>query len=193
MSLPSLPPRPGRAARRPLPLRCRRRSLSGPKPIRLPGGVGSSQTWKPRGCIRHFDTDPLGELPGGEASSPLPVRAETDTPAPGVSPVRPAQAANFVGRSNMSANDVISDRGYWQGLPNNETVDAGQTTVARSASAARRATGEKVATANVAPWPMADRGNERAPGVGALSYAAQPASTVARMLPSSASTLGSRQ
>ena len=121
-----------------------------------------------------------------QASSPLPVRAETDTPASGVSPVRPAQAANSVGRSNMSANDVITDRGYWQGLPSNDTADAGQTTVARSASAARRATGEKVATANVAPWPVADRGNERAPGVGALSYAAQPASTVARTLPSSA-------
>ncbi len=107
------------------------------------------------------------------AQAPLPVRAETDAPAKAVAPVRPAQAANVVGRANLSANDVINDRGYWQGLPGADTAaDAGQTTVTRSTPASRRA-GEKVATANIAPWPIADRGNDRAPSVGALGYAPQ--------------------
>jgi hypothetical protein len=121
-----------------------------------------------------------------QAPSPLPVRAETDSPSKGVAPVRPAQAASLVGRSNPSANDVINDRGYWQGLPSTDTADAGQTTVARSAPGSRRAANEKVATASVAPWPIADRGNDRAPSVGALGYAPQTAPTVARTQPAAA-------
>jgi hypothetical protein len=119
------------------------------------------------------------------AQAPLPVRAETDAPAKTVVPVRPAQAASVVGRSNLSANDVINDRGYWQGLPSTDAADAGQTTVARSTHASRR-TGEKVATANVAPWPIADRGNDRAPSVGALGYAPQATPALARTQPAAA-------
>ncbi len=96
----------------------------------------------------------------------LPVRAETDQPAQ----VRSVPAA--ADRSNSSANNVINDRGYWQGLPSADSADAGQTSVSRSTPAARRAT-EKVATASVAPWPIDDRTKDRAPCVGALGYAPQ--------------------
>ena len=95
-------------------------------------------------------------------------------------PVRPAQAASPVAQSSTtaSANAVINDRGYWQGLPSAEPVDVARTTVPRSTPASRRAAA--VATANVAPWPLADRGNDRTPTVGALSYAAQPPSLASR-------------
>jgi hypothetical protein len=116
-----------------------------------------------------------------KASSPLPVRAETDRP----SPSRASPVANLPGRSNSSANDVINDRGYWQGLPGEDTADAGQTTVVRSSAPVRRAA-EKVATASVAPWPINDRTNDRGPSVGALGYAPQATSGVARAVPSSA-------
>ena len=89
-------------------------------------------------------------------------------------------------RSNSSANDVINDRGYWQGLSSVELrrcrTDHRGT---RSTPAARRAT-EKVATASVAPWPITERTKDRAPSVGALGYAPQRTPSTARALPSSA-------
>ena len=112
------------------------------------------------------------------ASARLPVVAQTDS-------VSPSQEAKATVRPHASANNVFNDRGYWQGLPSTDSADAGQNTVARSAPAARRVT-EKVATASVAPWPMNDRTNERAPAVGALGYAPQGTPTVARTQPSSA-------
>lgn len=118
-----------------------------------------------------------------QAPSPLPVRAESDASDKNAAPVRPAHAASLVGRENLSANDVINDRGYWQGLPSTDASDTSQSTVTRSTPATRRAAADKVATANVAPWPIADRGNDRAPSVGALGYAPQAAPTAARMPP----------
>jgi hypothetical protein len=109
-----------------------------------------------------------------------PIRAESvDKP----SQVRSVPAA--ADRPNSSANNVINDRGYWQGLPSGDTADAGQSSVSRSAPAARRAT-EKVATASVAPWPINDRTKDRGPNVGALGYAPQATPSSARTLPSSA-------
>ena len=94
-------------------------------------------------------------------------------------PARSAQAANLVAhdRAGPSANAVINDRGYWQGLPSAEPVNVARTTVARSTPASRRAA---VATANAAPWPLADRRGDRTSAVGALSYAAQPPSLTER-------------
>ena len=62
-----------------------------------------------------------------------------------------------------SANAVINDRGYWQGLPSAEPVDAAQTTVTRSTPASRRtaavATAERraVAAGGSRQRPDADR------------------------------------
>jgi hypothetical protein len=113
---------------------------------------------------------------------------------------RPAQAASLVGRSNVSANDVINERGYWQG-PNGEAPEAASanTPVANAprpgptaAPAPRRApaastSAEPVSTASVTasatPWPLADRGNNE-PIPNALAYAAQPTPiAAARTLP----------
>jgi uncharacterized protein YcbK (DUF882 family) len=97
--------------------------------------------------------------------------ASTPIRADSVAPLRPAQDAGIVGHPSLSANDIINDRGYWQGLPTADAADAGQTAVSRTSPAPRRA--ERVAAANLAPWPLVDRGNDRAPGVGALGYAPQ--------------------
>ncbi len=95
-------------------------------------------------------------------------------------PARPAQAASLVAHDSAlpSANAVINDRGYWQGLPSAEPVNAARTTVARSKPATRPSAA--VATANAAPWPLTNRGGDRTPPVGALSYAEQPASLTSR-------------
>ena len=97
--------------------------------------------------------------------------------------VRPAQAASLVARTNISANDVVSandiitQRGYWQGLPSAEATDAPQVGAARPTPAQRRpaavASAEPGTTASVAPWPLADR-TDSEPLPNTLAYAAQP-------------------
>src|SRR6185295_708446 len=88
-------------------------------------------------------------------------------------PVRPAQAASLFARANQpsgetSANDVIAQRGYWQGLP---AAEDATTTVARTTPGSRRGA-EQETTASVAPWPLPERDNRAAAGT--LAYAAQP-------------------
>jgi uncharacterized protein YcbK (DUF882 family) len=111
---------------------------------------------------------------------------------------RPAQASSLVARSTMpagsvSANDVIRDRGYWQGLPSVEAQDLPKSTAptprAAAAAAPKRpastttASAEPATTASVAPWPLANRG-ENEPIPSALSYASQPTPiAAARTLP----------
>ncbi|MET0530946.1 MAG: hypothetical protein ABW003_21840, partial [Microvirga sp.] len=84
-----------------------------------------------------------------------------------------AQVANSPA-PNAPASNVISDRGNWQGPANAEPAENTQTTVTRTTAGSR--TPAKVATANAAPWPIVERkSDDRAPAVGALSYAPQPA------------------
>jgi hypothetical protein len=91
-------------------------------------------------------------------------------------PVRLAQASSLVARTNVSANDVIIERGFWQGLPNvepTEAVKARAPAPVRRVASADPGTTATVATASVTPWPLSDRtGNE--PPASALAYAAQP-------------------
>lgn len=100
--------------------------------------------------------------------------------------VRPARAAAEVAPTNLSANDIINERGYWRGLP--EPADAPAVTTARTpAPAARRAavvaSAEPANSANATPWPIADRSSSE-PIPNALAYAAQPASiATARSVP----------
>ena len=101
-------------------------------------------------------------------------------------PIRLAQMQT-PDRINGTANDVINGRGYWQGMPSAEPVEASPAANSRvpqtATPAARRpattaagpaATGSTPTTnAGVAHWPLAD-GTEREPLPNALSYASQP-------------------
>ena len=90
-----------------------------------------------------------------------------------VGALRPASliARASISAPSVSANEIINERGYWQGLPSAEATDTPQAGAAgpAPAPAARRA----IASAAAAPWPLADRG-ERDAIPNALAYAAQP-------------------
>jgi uncharacterized protein YcbK (DUF882 family) len=96
------------------------------------------------------------------------------------------QPASLIARasisaSTISANDIINERGYWQGPPSAEPADTPQVSAPRATSAPtpRRA----IASAAAAPWPIADR-TDSEPIPNALAYAAQPTPiAVARALP----------
>jgi uncharacterized protein YcbK (DUF882 family) len=105
-------------------------------------------------------------------------------------PVRIAQATGVAAQVDVSANDIINDRGYWRG-PSAEPADAPQVGAARATStaASRRAgtvataSADPAAAASATPWPLIDRA-EREPMPNALAYAAQPTPiAVARTLP----------
>ncbi len=112
-------------------------------------------------------------------------------------PVRIAQATGVVAQTDVSANDIINDRGYWRG-PSAEPADAPQVGAARATStaASRRAgtvataSADPAATASATPWPLIDRA-EREPMPNALAYAAQPTPiAVARTLPIGPGSMG---
>ncbi len=96
-------------------------------------------------------------------------------------PVPAPRIASVLARANVSANDVINERGYWQGLPSLDAADASpQVGAARTAPSAtpRRA----IASAVAAPWPLTDRSDSEP--MSALAYAAQPTPiAAARALP----------
>jgi uncharacterized protein YcbK (DUF882 family) len=109
--------------------------------------------------------------------------------------MRPASASSLVAQANIpandavSANDIIAQRGYWQGLPSAADADAPQANAAaRPAPAPRRpavtASADSVTTASVRPaWPLADP-SDNEPIPNALAYAAQPTPiAAARALP----------
>jgi uncharacterized protein YcbK (DUF882 family) len=96
--------------------------------------------------------------------------------------LRPAQAASLVGRAQVSANDVISERGYWQLTPDTPQPAAKaetRTAPARPVAAVTLASADN--TGSVAPWPIRERGEPAGP---ALAYAAPEAPAAApRALP----------
>jgi uncharacterized protein YcbK (DUF882 family) len=133
-------------------------------------------------------------VPTLEADKEIAVAASTSIPAPAgyemasasAKPVRLAQAGNLLDGvnatvNNATANDVINERGYWQGLPSAETVEVppinnsrvtpASTATPRRAVAAANA--DPAVTASVARWPLADR-SESEPLPNALAYASQP-------------------
>jgi uncharacterized protein YcbK (DUF882 family) len=109
-------------------------------------------------------------------SEPVPISVRYEFASVTSTSVGALQPASLIARASISAtsisaNDIVNDRGYWQGLPSAEAVNMPQVGAARPAPApaARRA----IASAAAAPWPIADRGaSEAIPN--ALSYAAQP-------------------
>jgi len=64
------------------------------------------------------------------------------------------QPASPVARASVSANDIINDRGYWQGLPSAETVDAPQVSASRVASAPAPRRAIASAAAARGHWPI---------------------------------------
>jgi uncharacterized protein YcbK (DUF882 family) len=77
---------------------------------------------------------------------------------------RPAQAASLI-----SANDIINERGYWQGLVETpeRPVPPADIPKARTAAVAEAPITGSVARGSLAPWPMPDR----APARDAMAYA----------------------
>jgi hypothetical protein len=119
------------------------------------------------------------------ASEPAPVPAGYQVASATSKPEGAPRTASVVARANVSANDVINERGYWQGLPSLDAADAPQVGAARTAPSAtpRRA----IASAVAAPWPLTDR-SDSAP-MSALAYAAQPTPiAAARALPAEPGT-----
>jgi uncharacterized protein YcbK (DUF882 family) len=129
-----------------------------------------------------------------EADKEIAVAASTSIPAPAdyemasasAKPVRLAQAGNLLDGANATANnatsnDVINERGYWQGLPSAESVEVppinnSRVTPASTATPRRAvatANADPTVTASVARWPLADR-SESEPLPNALAYASQP-------------------
>jgi uncharacterized protein YcbK (DUF882 family) len=124
------------------------------------------------------------------------ILAQDDTVAQSTKSSRPAQGASLVAQaeapSEVSANDVINQRGFWQGLPSAEPLQprpasAASVSAQRPAAAKRTtASADPATTASVSPsWPLAGRG-ENEPAPNALAYAAQPTPiAAARAIPSS--------
>ena len=114
-------------------------------------------------------TTPEAEPSGGfslASASSQPVRA-----------ARPSQAASLVNQPAASANDIINERGYWQGL-----IEPERPTPPADIPNARVASAENPITGSVAmPWPMPDR---RA-AADSLAYA--PANQSVEVQPGSAS------
>lgn len=133
------------------------------QPVRAPSRQQSRQPQEPEAA-------PSGFSLASVSSQPVPA-------AP-----RPAQAASLVGsQPNISANDVIQERGYWSGLvdmperpvPPADIPEA--RTETRTAAAEAPITGS-VARGSLAPWPMPDRRANR----DALAYAPATDTLVAR-------------
>jgi uncharacterized protein YcbK (DUF882 family) len=126
-----------------------------------------------------------------DAAAKAPVGASSESAPEPARPLRLAQASGLVAPgSTVSANDVVSERGYWQGLPGVESAQAPPPAAPRvPAQAVRRpaaaggASADPATTASLAPWPFA-RPADSDSMPSALAYAAQPTPiAAARPLP----------
>jgi uncharacterized protein YcbK (DUF882 family) len=124
-------------------------------------------------------------------SEPTSLAARYEVATAASNSVGELQAASLIARASISAmtisaNDIINERGYWQGPPRAEAAETPPVSASRTAPAPtpRRA----IASAAAAPWPIADR-PESEPIPNALAYAAQPTPiAVARALPAESPT-----
>src|SRR5262245_51076779 len=125
---------------------------------------------------------PSGQITASASDfQPIPISARYEFASVTSKSVGALQPASLIARASISAtsisaNDIINDRGYWQGLPSAEAAETPQVATSRPTSAptARRA----IASAAAAPWPIADR-NAGDASPNALSYRAQPRPTAA--------------
>jgi uncharacterized protein YcbK (DUF882 family) len=102
-------------------------------------------------------------------------------------PIRVAEATSVVTPAEMSANDVINARGYWQGLPSSEPAAAPRPGPARTASGSRRSPTVALASAEaetitVSPWASIVRSQTEAMP-SALSYASEATPIATRATP----------
>jgi uncharacterized protein YcbK (DUF882 family) len=132
-------------------------------------------------------TEPRSEKSAAAANPKLASASSSEVQAKS-KPIRVAQAASLAVRADVSANDIINERGYWQGLPNSEAADAPKAGQARAAANPRRTPGvalasaEPVTTVTVSPWASIDRSaNEAMPN--ALAYASEATPIAARATP----------
>ena len=84
------------------------------------------------------------------ASKPATYEVASAESRPVLLPPRPIQTASL---ASISPADIINERGFWQGMPDQIDTPASNT---RSTTAARRAD-PVAAAASLAPWPMPER------------------------------------
>ena len=106
------------------------------------------------------------------AAKPAPVTYEVASVTSKPVQLPPARTASLVApaatptsamptSAMMSPNSIISERGFWQGLPETnapQTIPAARTAApARRPAATQVASAEPVTTASLAPWPLPER------------------------------------
>jgi uncharacterized protein YcbK (DUF882 family) len=156
-----------------------------------PAATRTAEAKKPAPKVSDKTSNKSTERPAAVAAAPAPAARPTQPQAGGFNlasassrPVdlRPAGATSLVNGGSRSANDVISERGFWQTTP-----DSGaQMSAAAKAAAARVATADPATTSSTStPWPMPSR----EPTGSALAYAptSHPAAA-SRPAPASAPT-----
>jgi uncharacterized protein YcbK (DUF882 family) len=140
---------------------------------RAADSVSHSETAEPKAAVKPVVVAaavPLPRTRPGAKPATFEVAAATSKPAQ----IRPAQMASLIAPAALSSNDVINERGLWQGFA---PTDAPQVSAAaRTGAPARRpantevASADPVTTASLAPWPLPER-SERLATAGALAYA----------------------
>jgi hypothetical protein len=164
-----------------------------PMPKSRPGAVAepAQQAQQPTG----FNLASASSQPVREPARPEPRQEARPAPAVEAAPSgfslasansqqvpapRPAQAASLVGSQPAlpSANSVISERGYWQGLVENAERPVPPAAIPEARPAAVAEAPITGSVGGAAPWPMPDR------AAGALAYA--PPNTVVESRPGQA-------
>src|SRR5262249_37223040 len=158
--------------------------------------VADTRTQKSAPRIEKTVERPVTTAATPAAAPPLPARPATFEMASASSKpvqIRPAQAASLLDRGTSSPNgdgtatNVISERGFWQGLPDTEALQT--SVVAQTSTPVRRPAGTVAAadptvTGTVAPWPAREATNA------ALAYA--PVAHPAAQSPKSTATATAR-
>jgi uncharacterized protein YcbK (DUF882 family) len=136
-------------------------AAAAPKPAAKPEGFQvASATSKTIATFVNPDDQPAPAQAKPAASFEL--AAATSKPA------RPAQTTSLATGANVTANDVINERGYWQG-PSEPAAAAPKRPAGTAVASADPKT-----TASIAPsWPLAEGKDDSRPA-NALAYAAQP-------------------
>ena len=98
-----------------------------------------------RGGRRYARPPAVAAAPAKPVATPATYQVASATSQP----VRPAHAASLMARADATANDIINDRGFWQGLP---SAEAGRGAADRCRARRRRAAS-----------PRRHRGRQRRP------------------------------
>jgi uncharacterized protein YcbK (DUF882 family) len=109
------------------------------------------------------------------APAPGPMGQTASNAAPTNSTATNTARTNVLASAN--ANDVISSRGFWQGLPEADAAQTGAATKTAAASPAKRpaATGDRIATGSLVPWPVTSKEPSTERGNDMLAYASPTA------------------